>query len=230
LTPVTEQEWLALEDPRLLDYELSKRIPDRKFWLYGAACCQTVWHLLGEPAQQAVGVVGMVADGHFGYADGAFDSSECKRCEQMIHHLLAAGPDAASGGVVANSVVSWALNLGYVAVQKVILCSQNASHVSGTPLRFYADLLHCLVGNPFRSVPVDPAWLTSNVIAIATDIYAERAFARLPILGDALVAAGCRSDELLGHVRSPGPHDRGCWAVDVVLGRHETGRYISRSP
>jgi hypothetical protein len=227
---VTEQEWLALADPRLLEYELSKRIPDRKFWLYGAACCRTVWHLLGEPAQQAVGVVDMVADGHFGYADGACDYSECKRHEQIIHGLLAARPDAEAGVVVPNSVVSWALNLGYVAVQKVSLCSQNASYVSGTPLSFYADLLHCMVGNPFREVPVDPAWLTSNAIAIATDIYTERAFARLPLLGDALVAAGCRSDELVEHIRSPGPHDRGCWAVDVVLGRHETGRYISRAP
>ena len=96
-------------------------------------------------------VVGMVADGHFGYADGAFDDSECKRCEQMVHKLLAARPDAEAGGVVANSVVSWALNLGYVAVQKVILCSQNAAYVSATPLSFYADLLHCLVGNPFAA-------------------------------------------------------------------------------
>ena len=68
------------------------------------------------------------------------------------------------------------------------------------------------------------------MIAIATEIYTERAFGNLPILGDALVRAGCQSDELLRHVRSPGPHDRGCWAVDVVLGKHETGRYISRSP
>jgi hypothetical protein len=50
-------------------------------------------------------------------------------------------------------------------------------------------------------------------------IYADRAFDRLPLLADALEDAGCTDDELLGHLRAPGPHVRGCWAVDLVLGK-----------
>jgi hypothetical protein len=36
---------------------------------------------------------------------------------------------------------------------------------------------------------------------------------------DALERAGCTDAELLGHLRGPGPHVRGCWAVDLVLGK-----------
>jgi hypothetical protein len=44
-------------------------------------------------------------------------------------------------------------------------------------------------------------------------------FARGALLADALEDAGCTDAELLGHLRSPGPHVRGCWAVDLVLGK-----------
>ena len=50
-------------------------------------------------------------------------------------------------------------------------------------------------------------------------IYDQRAVNRLPLLADALEDAGCTDADLLGHLRSPGPHVRGCWAVDLVLGK-----------
>src|SRR5262245_19189484 len=66
---------------------------------------------------------------------------------------------------------------------------------------------------------IDPNWLTSTVVDLARGIYEERAFDRLPILADALQDAGCDNDDLLGHCRGPGPHARGCWVVDLVLGK-----------
>ena len=81
-------------------------------------------------------------------------------------------------------------------------------------------LLLDIFGNPFsRCVAVDPTWLTSDVVALATDIYAEKAFDRMPILADALQDAGCANDDTLDHCRGPGPHVRGCWVVDLVLGK-----------
>jgi hypothetical protein len=76
--------------------------------------------------------------------------------------------------------------------------------------------------NPFRPVTIDPTWLAWNdgtVVKLAQAIYDERAFDRLPILADALEEAGCDPAELLAHLRGPGPHVRGCWAVDFLLGR-----------
>ncbi|MBA4064380.1 MAG: hypothetical protein C0501_11835 [Isosphaera sp.] len=77
-----------------------------------------------------------------------------------------------------------------------------------------------IFGNPFRHVVVDPAWRTSTVVALAAGVYDERAFDRLPILADALQDAGCDSDDLLTHLRDPNAtHVRGCWALDLVLGK-----------
>jgi hypothetical protein len=54
---------------------------------------------------------------------------------------------------------------------------------------------------------------------IAESIYDHRAFERMPELADALAAAGCSNPEILSHCRGPGPHVRGCWVVDLVLGK-----------
>jgi hypothetical protein len=54
---------------------------------------------------------------------------------------------------------------------------------------------------------------------LARSIYDTRDFDRLAVLADALEDAGCTDAELLGHLRGPGPHVRGCWALDKVLGK-----------
>ena len=82
-----------------------------------------------------------------------------------------------------------------------------------------AGLLRDIFGNPFRPVTRDQAWLTSTVVALARGMYDSRDFTSLPILADALMDAGCDSDDILGHCRSEGPHVRGCWVVDLVLGK-----------
>jgi hypothetical protein len=56
-------------------------------------------------------------------------------------------------------------------------------------------------------------------VSAKTDDGPGDAFDRLPILADALEEAGCDEPALLAHCRSDGPHVRGCWAVDLVLGK-----------
>jgi hypothetical protein len=80
-------------------------------------------------------------------------------------------------------------------------------------------LLRCVFYNPFRPVTADPSWFTSTVTALAHGIYVDRAFDRLPIFADALQDTGCNHDDLLNHCRGSGPHARGCWVVDLVLGK-----------
>jgi hypothetical protein len=82
-----------------------------------------------------------------------------------------------------------------------------------------ATLLRDIFGNPFRPAALDPAWRTETVLALARGIYEERAFDRMPILADALQDAGCTDEDVLSHCRGPGPHARGCWVVDLVLGK-----------
>ncbi len=82
-----------------------------------------------------------------------------------------------------------------------------------------ADLVRELFTHAFRPVEFDSLWLTPTAHALAFGIYDVKAFDRLPILADALQDAGCDSDELLNHLRQPGDHCRGCWAVDLVLAK-----------
>jgi hypothetical protein len=53
---------------------------------------------------------------------------------------------------------------------------------------------------------------------LARGIHDERAFGRMPILADALEEAGATDAEMLSHLRGPGPHARGCFVLDAVLG------------
>ncbi len=70
-----------------------------------------------------------------------------------------------------------------------------------------------------RPIALDPAWLTPTVVQLATTIYDNRLFDRMPVLADALEEAGCTVPEVLEHCRSGGEHVRGCWVVDKVLGK-----------
>jgi hypothetical protein len=82
------------------------------------------------------------------------------------------------------------------------------------------DLLRCIAGNPFRPVTLDPVWLTTDVVAMARGMYEARDFSAMLILADALQDAGCEHAGVLDHCRDPhGSHVRGCWVVDLLLGK-----------
>src|SRR5262249_7361033 len=82
-----------------------------------------------------------------------------------------------------------------------------------------SDLVRDIFGNPFRPVVFDPRWRSSDAVGLARAIYDDRAFDRLPILVDALMDAGCADEQVIAHCRGDGPHVRGCWVVDLVLGK-----------
>jgi hypothetical protein len=95
---------------------------------------------------------------------------------------------------------------------------------SPVPLLSPAELKDCcrLIREFFSNgVPPnpDPAWLTSSVVALARQMYDRRDFAPMPILADALQDAGCDHADVLAHCRAGGPHVRGCWVVDLLLGK-----------
>jgi hypothetical protein len=83
-----------------------------------------------------------------------------------------------------------------------------------------AALVRDIFGNPFRPVIFNPAWRTSTVLALAQGIYDSRDFSPMPILADALQDAGCENADILKHCRDANAtHVRGCWVVDLVLGK-----------
>jgi hypothetical protein len=86
---------------------------------------------------------------------------------------------------------------------------------------YQVHLIHDIFGPlPFRDIAVSPSWLTSDVQLLAQGIYDEKAFGRMPILADALQDAGCDNEDILTHCREVGwEHIRGCWVIDLLLGR-----------
>jgi hypothetical protein len=64
------------------------------------------------------------------------------------------------------------------------------------------------------------------LVALAQAAYDQRELpagtldpTRLAVLADALEEAGCDQADLLSHLRDPGPHVRGCWVIDLLLGK-----------
>ncbi len=81
------------------------------------------------------------------------------------------------------------------------------------------DLIREVIGSPFRKVRFLKKWRTDTAVALARQMYESREFSAMPILADALQETGCDNEDVLNHCRGPGPHVRGCWVVDLVLGK-----------
>jgi hypothetical protein len=92
------------------------------------------------------------------------------------------------------------------------------NEAEGVANTWLSATLREVFGNPFRPAAVNPAWLTSDVLALARQVYECRDFGAMPILADALQDAGCDNEDVLDHCREPGEHVRGCWVVDLLLG------------
>jgi hypothetical protein len=88
-----------------------------------------------------------------------------------------------------------------------------------------AALIRDIFPSPFRAKPAVPAavlaWNDGCVVKLAAGIYQDRDFSsdRMGVLADALEEAGLTDEDVLGHLRGPGPHCRGCWVVDLLLGK-----------
>jgi len=75
---------------------------------------------------------------------------------------------------------------------------------------------------PFRPISLQRAilhWKDATIPKIVKAIYDDRTFDRLPALADALDQAGCTNTDILAHCRQAGEHVRGCWVLDLILGK-----------
>jgi hypothetical protein len=212
---VTEGEWTASQDPdSLLDAaKAMKRLPARKARLFAGGCFHLVWDLIrADDIKLAVEMSDARADKKIGPQE----------LERHRYPMTTPSDNMRSWLAVAiQSLATPSLNPSYVAWQ-VRTATQNDVYRHarrGIPCGAQAELVREVVGNPFRPVAVDPRWRSADVVGLARGIYEDRAFDRLPLLADALMDAGCDDEQLIGHCRSDGPHVRGCWVVDLVLGK-----------
>jgi hypothetical protein len=227
---MSEDEWLGSADPQAMLSFLhdSGKLSERKARLFAVACCRRIWHLLGErPARGAVEVAER-------YADGAASPEELEAAALPLRwHPGTSLNKSAKNTDAAALWAAWGAWFGWSdlpdAVNRSVGYAARARGTGGGQRAAQAALLRDLWGNPFRPVALDPAWLAWNsgtVRRLAEAAYQDRVLPdgtllpdRLAVLADALEEAGCGEVALLDHLRGPGPHVRGCWAVDLLLGK-----------
>jgi hypothetical protein len=220
---MTEAEWLTATDPMPMLEFLRGKISDRKLRLFAAGCCRRLSPGLPPEGRAVVEASEEFADS---LRDSNFLRSARKKAmdsRMIVGHSGKFADGAEEGALAAALQAAWQGRVGWDAAcetarQAVRSCQRNW----GAERLAQADLLRELSGNPTRAVRVASAvvaWNGGTVPSLARGIYEDRAFDRLPVLADALEDASGTDIELLGHLRGPGPHVRGCWAVDLVLGR-----------
>ena len=223
---MTEQEWLACTDPQKMLEHLGDRASARKLRLFAVACCRKIWHLLPD---QACRKAAQIAEG---FAEGKAGISPLREVEgagAFYHDHREDVPEErlgyyAGGAIFQLGQERLASDLVADAASNAVACS--TLDAGGGRLAVGAAALLCDLFSPFRPVTIAPTCLRPQVVALAQAAYEQRELpagtldtARLAVLADALEEAGCDQADLLAHLRGPGPHVRGCWAVDLLLGR-----------
>jgi hypothetical protein len=223
---MTEAEWLRCSDAWPMLQFLQNTPGIRKRRLFVCACLRAVGDCLDDAnSRRAVLAAEQFADGRISleqvraYASrGWKDGWEAVRTRTVVALLEGATTDLSIWEFLRAARDAWA-QCNVVGGKK------------GEPLRNerwkkataeQAVRLRDIFRNPFRPAPViDPGWLIREggaVRKLAEAVY-DGEFDGLPVLADALTDAGCDNADILDHCRSPGPHVRGCWVVDFLLGK-----------
>jgi len=212
---MTESEWaVCQEPPKMLEaLRASGKASFRKVRLFSVACCRRVWPWLTDTrSRQAVEVAERFAE-----LDG-LNPDPVKRMRLMPEVRKAWEAAGANWQLVVGEPFRWATEFSEWAIPKATQPAQER--------QAQAALLRDIFGPlPFRDVVLDPVWLTATVHSLAIASYQERQLPsgtldqlRLGVLADALEDAGA-AGEIVAHLRGPGPHVRGCFAVDLILGK-----------
>jgi hypothetical protein len=243
---MTEAEWLAATNPEPM-LKFLTCIRRRKLTLFACACCRRVWDRVQLDESREVieiterQVEGCVEASQWGQSLTKYRSAlaSARLTHSLMRRMFAADDAAEVTSYLARRYDETAgsspdgdersAHHAHVAA----FFTSRAAGEDTDATRIHAEkiaqcaILRDVVGNPFRSSVVATAWLAWQdgvVVKLARIAYDERHLpegtldpARLAPLGDALEDAGCTDAELLGHLRGPGPHVRGCWAVDLVL-------------
>ncbi len=226
-----ENDWLVCTDPKAMLEFLGPKASERKLRLFGCACCRRIWHLIpDEPRRKAV-------EHAEAYADGLINS------DTLHQALLNAIGEYRGGGVshVDGVLLQTCYNHPWqeTAIPHTISLVDDAASaaIKGPPwddawmqarlpeFAHQASLLRDIFGsifytkNLFRTTLLDPDRMPASVRSLATQIYTSNHFSLIPILADALEDSGFDDADVLDHCRNPGDHVRGCWVLDLILGK-----------
>lgn len=235
---MSDAEWLACTDPLMMVEFLRGRSSERKLRLFASACCRRIVHLpVDERLLQVIEASERYADGDATMDEvlAAWDATDkavwafngvlseqialvavrqatrdlaARDCVRACQQTLEAFEQERAWLPWERRTVRWWLEMR-AGVEGTV----------GKERRIQSDLLRCIVSNPCRPTPIATAWRTPQVVALARAIDDGRAFERMPSLGEALDEVDCDDGPILEHCRGAGPHAKGCWVIDILLGK-----------
>jgi hypothetical protein len=218
---VTEAEWLASDDPLKMFSQVVRPMKSgrRQLDLFCIACVRLVWHLLEHselklPFEWLEVHPGERVRPRGGHMSNLFQGPAKVLYDWRYRRDLGLNTFAIH---IAHDL--WADFYDYAFDNLGKESDYDLSVLREDPSIFLPTVMREIFGNPFRSVVFDPEWRTATSVALAHEMYDSRDFSAMPILADALQSAGCDNEDILNHCRGEGPHIRGCWVVDVVLGK-----------
>jgi hypothetical protein len=234
---MTESEWLACTNPDEMREKVFGPGRNRKFRLLACAYCRRIWEWLAPQFREAVEIAERYADGQAtnnslaaarttleSFRQSALDE-ELKGAAYPVENAtwdIMEGRDAVWGAWDTARAADW--NVAYFLAMKGEppggYPNNQAYEAAHTSFRAEnAALLRDVFDNPFRPAVFDPAWRTQPVVHLARSIYVTRGFFRMLELADALEQSGCTNQDVLQHCRHQGEHVKGCWLVDLILGK-----------
>jgi hypothetical protein len=242
---MTKEQWLTCADPMILlnavRQQFRQRRSDRKFRLFACACVRHIWwQQPDEDLPRELDLCERCADGEVTTRALMTARTRFRRTEESSSSIWAANNAtfamladrawAAAADVIERCrdfarfrAPEMAPPLQETPGVEVYLNFVPAMEAATSALdKQMANLFRDVFGNPYQRVAIDFAWLAWNqgpLPKMAMGIYEQRLFDTLPILADALEEAGCSDTAMLSHCRQPGDHVRGCWVVDLLLGK-----------
>ena len=223
---MSEAQWRASKSPLDLYHHRQVAKKHRERRLVVCAVARRLLPLLGHDARAVALLDAVERYADAGEANGPARWKAVLAARRGVRKFIdevvsAPGPARRAHALRAAYWVSEAsINEAGPAFGLAVMATEGPSLTPGlTETLAQLAICHCVFGNPFRPVSFLPAWRTDTTLALARQMYESRDFSAMPILADALQDAGCDSPDILSHCREPGQHVRGCWAVDLVLGK-----------
>lgn len=227
---MSEAEWLACTDPQKMLEFLRGRFIARKLRLFGIACCRQLWHLLPDNrSRQTVDLAEATADDR---DTRTLLQESLVSAREVVEEILGplTGLRAELESLLTDDRAACLLVffLAWRTEQEAFhdtsaIIRYTAGRLSADGKQFLlADHIHDIFGNPFRPIAIGSVcltWQDSLIVSMARQMYESRDFRDMPVLADALEEAGCTDQNILDHCRQPGEHVRGCWVVDMFLGK-----------
>lgn len=202
--PLPQEVWQTAVSPGPMVHAARELLSPRRLRLFAIACCKSLW---GQSAAwrgylELLQLAEALADSNIGQRMSELSSQAAPYRRLAYPHGVIHLLDESAGRVAD----AWTQMIGLTPKE----------------LKRLADVLREIAGDPFAAIHLEGtlvAWRDGTIPKLAQACYDSNDFSMIGILGDALEEAGCNEPAILEHVRREQTHYRGCWLVDLILGK-----------